>query len=1104
MLWRRLKYLACAFVLIKTCSSQFATFNHITTDQGLSNNSIFHIAQDPKGFLWIATQSGLNRYDGYKLSTDFGSDTANTIFKDAQVRLVYADSSGNLWAYITNEGIVRLNISSGNITRYMYDSTAKNGIASNYVNEIREFEKGKLYFATPKGISILDVNSNTFTTINHSDKDANSLLTDNVRTMTKDIFGNYWFGHNGAGITQYIPTKNKFVRHSMSDPKFKLLGNRIRHLYADSKGILWISMWQAGNAFYDIKNDYFWNPDDTTKKYDYLKNLGLVFEFMEDKQGKIWMCTAEKGVACYDNDRRTLTWFENNPDDPQTISDNTNLCILLDRTGLIWSGTWKSGLNYFNPGCLKFGHLKHESNKPSTLNHNDVISFYEVDEHKVIIGTGKNICYFDPVTYQFTKIKPKGNQIDGLVEKSQVNFSLKDIDGTYWFSTNGGGAYHYFPETNTYQSYSQVSGKDRFMSDVPECMLLDKENNLWVGCWLDGLALYDRKTKSFTFFLDKDVKSSQHVPIILNLTLDEEDGKIWVGSRGNGLLLFDPKTKKYTKMDEREESLLGAGSVGSVTFDNKDKNKLWITCSGHLLEFDKRTRNYIDHTNISSNLSAAFAGCVQDENGHLWISSLQDLYRFNPATKHYTIYTKADGIQDKAFNGNAIIKLSNNKIMAGGINGFNYFDPKDIYDSYQAPIAQFTDLLVLNKPGFIKENIAYVDEVVLSYKDYFFSIQFAALDFTDPQKNQFKYKMDGLDKDWIEVGNQHQLTFTNLDPGDYVLNIKAANSHGVWNETPLQLKITITPPFWRTKWFYTLCIIVIIGSIYLYIRWREKKLRKEKEILEKKVDERTHELNEEKLKVEEAHKDIKDSIYYAQKIQSSIIPSEDDFKKIIPNSFVLFQPKDIVSGDFYWIQDKNDHVFCAIADCTGHGVPGGFMTMLGSGLLNEIVNEQKITEPSDILNKLREKIISTLKQTGKSGENKDGMDIVLLRFNKRNRELAYACANNGFIIIDNGEMTEHYGDKQPVGIYGHEIKPFTSHKITLKEGVTVYSYTDGYPDQFGGEKGKKFKYKALNNLLIQNSHLQLMYQKDKLHEAFENWKGTHEQIDDVCVVGIKF
>jgi ligand-binding sensor domain-containing protein/serine phosphatase RsbU (regulator of sigma subunit) len=1096
------RYLVPLLFLFQSGKAQFATFNHITTDQGLSYNSISCITQDPKGFLWFGTYSGLNKYDGYKITTDLGSDSATKYFDRVVIRALYADTENNLWVSAENEGLTKLDLLTNRITRFTSDSTKKNSsLISNTIHYIKELEKGKIYIATPKGVSILDKNTNAISNLTHDDKNENSLLSNSVRTFAADIYGNIWFGHSGVGLTQYIPAQKKFTRHPMDDPKIKLVGNRIRHLFADSKGILWISLWQGGIAFYDIKSGYCWNPLDSSKKYEPLKGIGLVSEFIEDKNGDIWMCAAEKGIAWYNRKTGKLTCFENNPDDPQTISDNTNLCIMQDRTGLIWSGTWKGGLNYFNPGSLKFGHIKHESNKQSTLNDNYVISFHEVNDREVIIGTGKNICLFDPVTHQFQKTATVKKDEEGLVENSQVNFILKDFDGTFWYCTNGAGACHYFPETKKFKCYSQSGGRGN-MPDIPECMVLDEENNIWIGTWAEGLALFDRTTEKCSSFLQD--KTSDLFSLTIITMIRDDEGMIWIGTKDNGLLLLEPRSKHFEKVDFGKESILNKAAVGTIAIDQKNRNTLWITCGGHLLEFDRKTKNYIDHSEVSKGLQSEFSGCVQDEKGHLWLTSTRDLFRFNPSTKHYTVYTKADGMQDKEFNPNAILKLSNGKLLMGGISGMNYFDPKDIHDTYSPPVLGFTDLLVLNKPGYISENISYVNELVLEYKDYFFSVQFAAFDFFNPNANQFTYKMEGLDKDWINIGNQHQLTFTNLDPGEYALNIKAANSHGIWNETPLHLKIIIMPPFWRTKWFYALCIIVVVASVYTYIKWREKKLIQEKLILEKKVDERTHELNEEKLKVEEAHKDIKDSINYAQKIQASIIPSEQDFQRHLPNSFVLFQPKDVVSGDFYWIHEKNEHVFCAIADCTGHGVPGGFMTMLGSGLLNETVNEQKLSEPSDILNKLREKIISTLKQTGKAGENKDGMDIVLLRFNKKTRELAYACANNGFLLIENGVMTEYYGDKQPVGIYGYELKPFTAHKIILKENVTLYSYTDGYPDQFGGEKGKKFKYKTLNELLVKNSHLLLSFQKDKLLETFLTWKGNHEQIDDVCVMGIKF
>jgi tetratricopeptide (TPR) repeat protein len=255
--------------------------------------------------------------------------------------------------------------------------------------------------------------------------------------------------------------------------------------------------------------------------------------------------------------------------------------------------------------------------------------------------------------------------------------------------------------------------------------------------------------------------------------------------------------------------------------------------------------------------------------------------------------------------------------------------------------------------------------------------------------------------------------------------------------------------------------------------------------------------------IEQRSKEVMDSINYAHKIQEAILPSEEDFKKILPQSFTLLKPKDIVSGDFYWIADKGEEVFYATADCTGHGVPGGFMTMLGSSYLNEIINERNVRHPGMILDILRDKIIAALKQTGASGENKDGMDIVVCRLGKSDQRLAFASANNSLYHVSDGKLAEYKADKQPIGYYHDGTKPFTQQEIQLKKGDSVYTFSDGYADQFGGDKGKKFKYSQLKDVLLSNSERPLHEQKELLNSAIENWKGNLEQIDDILVIGVR-
>ncbi|PBQ30711.1 hypothetical protein CNR22_02620 [Sphingobacteriaceae bacterium] len=289
-------------------------------------------------------------------------------------------------------------------------------------------------------------------------------------------------------------------------------------------------------------------------------------------------------------------------------------------------------------------------------------------------------------------------------------------------------------------------------------------------------------------------------------------------------------------------------------------------------------------------------------------------------------------------------------------------------------------------------------------------------------------------------------------------------------------------------------------------------LERSKKVIEQKHEEvvlQKVEIQNQKDTLEEKNREITDSINYAKNIQSAFIPSEQKFNSHFKDSFVLFKPKDIVSGDFYWVHEKDDMLFYVTADCTGHGVPGGFMTMLGLSFLDEIIASQNISDPSEVLNLMRDKIISTLNQTGNFGQNKDGMDITVCCIHKSKKELEFSSANNDLYIIRNNpslpegkEFFEYKANRQPCG-YSDFNKPFTKHIIPLSDGDSIYTFTDGFADQFGGPKGKKFRYKQFEEMLLKNSHIGFSAQKNLLNNANETWKGTLEQVDDILVVGIK-
>lgn len=308
-------------------------------------------------------------------------------------------------------------------------------------------------------------------------------------------------------------------------------------------------------------------------------------------------------------------------------------------------------------------------------------------------------------------------------------------------------------------------------------------------------------------------------------------------------------------------------------------------------------------------------------------------------------------------------------------------------------------------------------------------------------------------------------------------------------------------------------LTVLVFSLFLIrsrykLTYNEIKSRLALEQSKIRLEEQNMQLLDQKVEIEQQNRELEgknreitDSITYARNIQLASVPTEERFTSCFKDSFVLYLPKDIVSGDFYWVYQQGQIVYYVTADCTGHGVPGGFMTMLGLSFLQEIITVRSIDNPAEVLDLLRDKIIHALNQNGTPGESKDGMDITVCRLDKTTLELTYASANNSVYLVRNSEMTKHVADRQPCGFYHHSV-PFTKQVIQLQPGDCVYTLTDGYADQFGGPRGKKFRYKQLEEMLLQNHTLSFSQQSEKLKEALFNWQGTNEQVDDILVIGI--
>ncbi len=403
-----------------------------------------------------------------------------------------------------------------------------------------------------------------------------------------------------------------------------------------------------------------------------------------------------------------------------------------------------------------------------------------------------------------------------------------------------------------------------------------------------------------------------------------------------------------------------------------------------------------------------------------------------------------------------------------------------------------------------KDQPQSLDQLRLRYNNNALTIDLAAFFFLNEKNTEYSYRMEGIEKSWSEWETQPVLSFPFLPSGSYTLHVKARNIFSQISDEK-QIDITIGTPFWKTWWFYMLLAVIIIAAVYYYMRQRTLRLEMQKRILEKKVQDATSEIRAQSDVIQKKNEDITASINYAQRIQEAFLPWDETIKKALPESFVFYRPRDIVSGDFYWFYEEKKTIIIIAADCTGHGVPGAFMSMIGNALLNQIIKEMKITSPEKILNLLDVEVVKALKQDAENAKSKDGMDITICTIRKDKNMIEFAGANNPLYYVKNGVLEVIRGN--PFGIGGihpiYKVKEYTKHEIAIDCETFCYMSSDGYPDQNGGLQDRKFMSANFKKLVLDIHQKSYEEQKSEIGSTLDNWIGKKHQRDDILVMGFK-
>jgi ligand-binding sensor domain-containing protein/serine phosphatase RsbU (regulator of sigma subunit) len=1071
-------------------------FEALSLENGLSQSTVNTILQDNFGFIWAGTQDGLNRYDGYEFKIFRHSRRDTNSIKDNHVRSLFLDSEGLIWVGSDRSGISVFDYRKQNFKRY---SPSNKGLSSGEINTFAEDKSGRIWIGTNRGINIFNKQTNSFS---QPDADKN-LAAGVINVLSADKAGDIWVG-TSTGLSVFRSKTN-------SSENFDLGGEHdISAIYSDNLNLIWVGT-RKGKIFqYDRKNRKFVLHQNLTFSY-------AVESFFEDERGNLWIVTAEEIARFRFSSKDTRHFI---PEQQNNLLTGQIKCGMIDKFGVMWFGTESGGLLKYDDHKQRFTTLK--ISKGGNYSGADVVwSVFKDRRGNYYAGTEDGIYVLEPSKDHFSKIPlPEGyedvNTFTGFFEISENEVAVSLSSRGMWKID--------LANRHLERAYDTLS-----MRQSVYALLKDKKNYQWFAAnnCIARVAT-DAKTgkRSFKYYHRKGKRFSYQSVVSIH---EDKNGFFWFATPDSGLVRAKRNAEDdladftYFSSVEEDGSTLSHNYIFHTSLD-PDGKTLWVATANGLNKFDTETGIAERLGEVYEQANLPIYGILQDESGVLWMSANVGIIKFDPKKKQFTNFTSRDGLQSNEFNQYAFFKAHDGEMLFGGVKGMNVFNPGEFTPNNILPRVVITDFKIFNQrvsPGEnspLSTDICMTDRIELSHKQYIFSFEFVGLSFRLSDKNQYAYKMEGFESEWNMAGGRRYANYSNLPPGEYVFKVKAANNDGIWNEQGTNITIIIHPPFWKTWWFIVLSVIFVSLSAYGIYKKRVAMIQMQKKVLERIVTERTHELqmqkeeltitldlvNEQKAKIEMLNKDFIASLNAAVRIQEATLPFTVrlDRQIGIGKYFIFYKPRDLVSGDFYWFDVVDDVQIMIVADCTGHGVPGAFMSMIGMNLLEEIVKTRKNVAPEKILEKMQEGVRYALGQD-KNSDIQESMDMIVLTRNIHENKVAYAGAMIPLYYFAGGDIFEVKAAKNTVG--GMEFnsdEPFCKHEIEISTRTVFYLCSDGFKDQFGGINRKKFMAKNLKNLFHSVGHLDLGTQRKMIEKTFHDWLKTagENQTDDVTVV----
>ncbi|MVN21383.1 hybrid sensor histidine kinase/response regulator [Mucilaginibacter arboris] len=854
-------------------AQQKVKFTHLTTDNGLSQSTVQCILKDKYGFMWFGTEDGLNRYDGYRFNFYRNSPNNPHSLCANRITSLFEDKQGVLWV-ATNGGLSKYDRSNDSFTNY--HPTGSNGsISSDAITSINQDYLGNLWIGTYQGLNLFNSNRNEFKQYKANPANPDSLSSNAITAIFEDHQHNLWIGTNN-GLNLYDRKKNQFIKFfQQKNNQESLTDNHIRAIAQDETGNLWIGTDEGGLNEYNYNKHTFFAYKTNPKNSNSISS-NTIFSLSAGKNGSLWIGT-EDGLDYFDVRNKMFTVFRNNSDNGNSLAGKSIRAVLLDNEGILWVSTFSGGVNKYDENIPLFDVYRSKETDNLGLSAPIVTSFGESSNGNIWIGTdGGGLNLFNPQTGVFKHYKHNAANANSLSNNTVLSILKNKSSNRFWLGTYGGGLDYFDPEKNTFKHFTKGEGEDHLSDGHIYALMEDHTGNLWIATNEGGVNVLDPTTNKIIRYQENTRHPDDPYALtgnVIRAFYEDRQKNIWVGTYDRGINVFNPATKTFTRLN-KANSNLSNNIVYCIEPDSK--GNVWVgTMGGGLNLWNARQKKFTSYT-INNGLSNnVINSIVEDGQGFIWVSTNNGINRFDPKKHSFKNYSQYNGLQSSEFVLRSGFRSSTGNIYFGGIKGFNVINPVGIKQNYNIPKVLITDFQLFNKSVSVgaknsplTRSITDTKEIKLSYLQSVLTFEFAALDYTFPEKNQYAYMMEGFDKGWNYVGTEHKATYTNLDPGTYIFRVKAANNDGLWNKKGTSLKIIVLPPFWETWWFRVLILGFVAAIIYIVYQSRMRRVEAQKSALEKQVIERTQEVKKQAEDLLGLNKELVQQRAYEQKART--------------------------------------------------------------------------------------------------------------------------------------------------------------------------------------------------------------------------------------------